>query len=506
MPKSQLKIGALLSYVVLALQNLVGLIYTPFMLRMMGKSEYGMYSIAASIVAYLAILDLGFGNAVVRYTAKYRAEGKMEEQYSMFGMFFLIYCVIGLITLIIGGILYFNVENVFEYSMNAMELRKTKIILILMVFNLAISFPFSLFGSIITAYEQFVFQKVIVIVRIILNTITMIVLLNLGYKAIAMVVVTTLFNMLTLTCNFLYCKGALKIRLFFRGFQWKFLKEVSVFSLWIFATVIMDRVYWSSGQFILGAYVGTVAVAVYAVAIQLQHIYMSSSLAISGVFLPKVTAMVVNENDYRAVSDLFVKIGRVQFCLIGLILFGFFLFGRSFITLWAGSGYEDAYVIAMIFFVPFTIDLIQNIGIVILQARNQMKFRSLLGLFAAFASLGLQFLLAKKYGGIGCAWGVAIVLFLAQGITMNVYYRMKQGIDIGRFWREIIKMSITPFIVTVVAYFVINQFVLNSWLSLGLAIMAYLAVYLPLFFFFSMNAYEKNLILNVFSKIFKRYT
>ena len=81
MPKSQLKIGALLSYVVLALQNLVGLLYTPFMLRMMGKSEYGLYSLAASIVAYLTILDLGFGNAIVRYTAKFRAEGKQEEQY-----------------------------------------------------------------------------------------------------------------------------------------------------------------------------------------------------------------------------------------------------------------------------------------------------------------------------------------------------------------------------------------------------------------------------------------
>lgn len=502
--KSQLKIGALLSYVVLALQNLVGLIYTPFMLRMMGKSEYGMYSIAASIVAYLAVLDLGFGNAIVRYTAKYRAEGKKEEQYRMFGMFFLIYCVIGLITLLAGGILYFNIEKFFEYSMSEMELYKTKIILILMAFNLAISFPFSLFGSIITAYEQFIFQKIVVIARIILNTITMIVLLTLGYKAITMVVVATIFNILTLVCNFFYCKKSLKIKLIFGGFQWKFLREVSVFSLWIFTTVIMDRVYWSSGQFILGAYVGTAAVAVYAVAIQLQHIYMGTSLAISGVFLPKVTAMVVNGNDYKAVSDLFVKVGRVQYCLIALILFGFFLFGRSFITLWAGLGYGDAYIIAMIFFVPFTIDLIQNIGIVILQARNQMKFRSLLGLFAAIVSFGLQLLLAKKYGGIGCAFGVAIVLFLAQGLIMNVYYRMKQGIDIGLFWREILKMSIVPCIVTFVAYFVIDWLALNTWLSLGLSIMAYLAVYLPLFFVFSMNAYEKKLIKDVFSKVFNR--
>ena len=156
---SQLKSGALLSYVVLALHNLVGLLYTPFMLRMMGKSEYGLYSIAASIVAYLTVLDLGFGNAIVRYTAKFRAENKQEEQYEMFGMFFLLYCGIGLIALLAGGVLYWNAENIFDASMTANELSRTKIILALMIFNLAVTFPFSLFGAIITAYEQFIFHS-----------------------------------------------------------------------------------------------------------------------------------------------------------------------------------------------------------------------------------------------------------------------------------------------------------------------------------------------------------
>ena len=360
MIRSQLKIGALLSYVVLALQNLVGLLYTPFMLRMMGKSEYGLYSIAASIVAYLTILDLGFGNAIIRYTAKYRAEGKVEEQYKMFGMFFLIYCGIGLITLLAGGALYANAENIFDASMTANELARTRIILALMVLNLAITFPFSLFGSIITSYEQFVFQKVIAIARIILNTATMIVLLNLGYRAIAMVVVTTLFNMITLGLNFWYCKHYLKIKLVFARFQWGFLKEVSIYSFWIFLNAIMDRIYWSTGQFVLGAYAGTAVVAVFAIAIQLETMYMSFSTAISGVFLPKVTSMAVRDSDGKAISDLFIKTGRVQYCVMILVLTGFFLFGRQFIHLWAGEGYDDAYIIAMFFFVPLTVPLIQN--------------------------------------------------------------------------------------------------------------------------------------------------
>ena len=504
MSKSQLKTGAFLSYVVLALHNLVGLLYTPFMLRMMGKSEYGLYSIAASVVAYLTVLDLGFGNAVVRYTAKFRAEDKQEEQYEMFGMFFLLYCIIGLVALLAGGVLYWNAGSIFDTSMTANELSRTKIILALMVFNLAITFPFSLFGSIISAYEQFVFQKVIAIARIILNTLTMIVLLNFGYKAIAMVVVTTIFNVLTLGLNFWYCKHFLKIKLKFTRFKWEFLKEVSIYSFWIFLNAIMDRIYWSTGQFVLGAYAGTAVVAVFAVAIQLEHMYMSFSSAINGVLLPKVTAMSVCESDGKAISDLFIKTGRIQYCVMILVLTGFFLFGRQFILLWAGEGYDEAYIISMLFFVPLTVPLIQNVGITILQARNQMKFRSLLYLVISLVSLVAQIPLSKYYGGIGCACAIAGALVLGQIIVMNVYYQVKQKIDIVGFWIEIIKMSVVPAVLTVLTYYVLQQYVLDTVVKLVTGIALYFVVYLPLFFTLSMNAYERDLILKPIKKILKR--
>ncbi|MBQ5463369.1 MAG: oligosaccharide flippase family protein, partial [Fibrobacter sp.] len=426
------------------------------------------------------------------------------EQYEMFGMFFLLYCGIGLTALLAGGVLYWNAESIFDASMTANELSRTKIILALMVFNLAITFPFSLFGSIITAYEQFVFQKVIAIARIILNTVTMIVLLNFGYKAIAMVVVTTIFNVLTLGLNFWYCKHYLKIKLKFAKFKWGFLKEVSIYSFWIFLNAIMDRIYWSTGQFVLGAYAGTAMVAVFAVAIQLEHMYMSFSTAISGVFLPKVTAMAVRESDGKAISDLFIKTGRIQYCVMILVLTGFFLFGRPFIRLWAGAGYDDAYVISMLFFVPLTVPLIQNLGITILQARNQMKFRSLLYLAISLISLGAQIPLSKYYGGIGCACAIAGALVLGQILVMNVYYQVKQKIDIVGFWKEIIKMSIVPGVLTALTYYVLQQFALDSVVKLVGGIVLYLVVYLPLFFMLSMNAYERNLILKPIKKILKR--
>ena len=502
---NQIKAGVVLSYCVLGLNILVGLLYTPYMLHMMGQSEYGLYSLVASVISYLTILDLGFGNAVVRYTAKYRAEGKTTEQYTLFGMLLIVYSAISIIAVVAGWVLYENTDALFESTMSAEELSKAGTMIAILVFNLAITFPFSLFGSIITAYEDFVFVKSIQILRIILSTVTMIVLLHEGYRAIGMVVVTTVFNVLSLLINFFYARYKIGVQIRFGRLSWRFFKEISSYSFWVFLNAVMDRIYWSTGQFILGAVSGTVAVAVYSVAITLQQMYMSFSTAISGVFLPRITAMVAKKVADKEISDLFIRTGRIQYIALAFILTGFIIFGRQFIILWAGPEYHESYFIALMLLIPLTVPLVQNLGVAVLQARNQMKFRSLVYVAIALLSVGVSIPLSKLYGAIGAACGTVGALVLGQIIIMNIYYHRWQGINILAFWREIFRMSICPIIVVGVAWFVVGQIQLDTVPKLALGIIVFVAVYLPLFWFTSMNSYEKELILVPCRKIIGKF-
>lgn len=495
MAVNQLKAGVFLNYVVILLNLAVGLIYTPYMLRMMGQSEYGLYSLVASVISYLTVLDLGMGNAIIRYTAKYRAEGKIKEQYRMFGMFLVIYFFIGIIAVIAGLGLYFNVENMFGNFMTPNELDRARIMMLILVFNLAFSFPMSIFGSIITAYECFVFPKVVNITRTILNTAIMIALLSMGYKAVAMVSLSTAFNVITLILNYIYCKRKLHIKVHWGHFEWGFMREVAIYSFWILLSVLMDRIYWSTGQFVLGAISGTIAVSIFAVAIQLEGMYMMFSTAIVSVFLPKVTQLVAKGSQDREISDLFIRTGRIQSIIMSLILFGFISFGQEFIILWAGPDYADAYYMALIIFVALYIPVIQNLGVTILQARNQMKFRSLLYICIALLALIVEFIFAKLWGGIGCAIAISGALLLGQGLIMNIYYQRIQHLDIISFWKQVIRMNLLPISVTIFSLFIThNLYVIDTWLKLALGIAVFAAVYIPLCWFLSMNQYERDLI------------
>lgn len=504
MEVNQLKVGAILNYVVLCLNAVVGIAYTPYMLRMLGQSEYGLYSLAASLIAYLSMLDLGFGNAVIRYTAKFRAEGKTEEQYSMFGMFAVFYSIIGIVVFVVGLLLYFNISNIFWQTLTPVEIEKSQTIILLMVLNLAVTFPLSIYGAIITAYEDYIFLRIVQILRICINTVIMIYLLSIGYKAITMVVVATICNIITLLLNVFYCKYRIKIKVVFGKINKPLLKEVAIYSFWIFLNVIMDKIYWNTGQFVLGALVGTLAVAVFAIAIQLQGMYMMFSTAISGVFLPRVTSMVAKNNNDKEISDLFLRTGRIQYIVLAFILSGFIVFGRQFILFWAGESYDDAYYIALLFFIPLTVPLIQNLGITILQARNQMRFRSIIYIIIALGSLILQVPLTKYFGGIGCALAISGALILGQVLIMNIYYHCKQGIDIKRFWIEISKMSVIPIIICSLSMIILKFYPIETVSQFIVGIMVFSIFYIPLFCKFGMNRNERELMLSPLMKLVKK--
>ena len=492
---NQRKIGAILSYIVIALNMVIGIAYTPFLTRKLGQAEYGLYSIINSIMSYLTVMDMGFGNAIIIYTARYVNQNDKEKENKLHGMFFVIYCIIGIAASIVGFVLYFNVNNLFGNSMTDSELSKAKVMMLILTFNLAITFPFSIFGNILTAYEEFIINKIIKIIQIILQPLIMIPLLLLGYKAIAMVIVLTCVNIFCLLLNTVVCLKKLDIKLKFKGFDFSVLREIFKYSFYIFLNQIIDKVNWSLDQFVLGSICGTVITSVYAVAGQLNNMYMNFSTAISGVMLPKVTKMEDNKATDKEFTDIFIKTGRIQYLLLALIISGFVLFGKAFINIWVGSNYMDAYLIACILMIPITVPLIQNIGLSILQTKNLYKYRTIIFFGIAILNICISIPMAKMYQGIGAAIGTAFSLVLGQGLILNIYYHKKVGLDMIEFWKNILFMTV-PVVITFLIGIALNKLIINNsfiWLFLKIAI--YTIIYSIFMWLFAMNKYEKEMII-----------
>ena len=157
------------------------------------------------------------------------------------------------------------------------------------------------------------------------------------------------------------------------------------------------------------------------------------------------------------------------------------------------------------FFAALLVPLIQNMGITILQARNQMKFRSLLYVGIAVVSLIGQILLSRKFGAYGCAISIAAALFIGQGVVMNIYYQKRQRLDIKNFWREILKMSIVPVALSAIGYFVFQHIKIQTYTMLFICAVVFSFAYIPCFWFFSMNNYERQLIKGSLKRILPKH-
>lgn len=502
--KNQLKLGAILSYVNILAGLAVGLGYTPVMIRLLGQSEFGLYSLIGSLVAYLSVLDMGLGNTIVRYVSKNRAVGDKKSESELNGLFLTVYSVIGLITLIVGSILYFNIENMFGSTLSLDQIERAKIMMILLIFNIAISFPLSVFASLMQAYERFVFLRVFNIISVLLKPVIALPFLFMGYGAVTLVVTATIVNIACLLTNVYYCFKYLDIHFSKGHFEKAFLYEISGYAFFIFLNAIMDKIYWGTGQFILGMVSGTIQVAIYAIAMQFMNMYMQFSNAISGVLLPKVTMMVANGTTKIELTNLMIKIGRLQYIIIGYILVMFFLIGKEFIYLWAGENYLSAYPMILILMIGLLIALVQNAGIAILQAMNLNCYRMTAYTIVAVINIFTSVILAKMYGGLGCAISTAVALLISTGLIMNRYYHKRIGIDIPLFWKNIIHMMPSAFILIVlVEAFQINVSLEYSWLYFAIKVVIYTLIYMLLMYFIGMNGYEKNLCRSAICKVLR---
>lgn len=502
--KNQLKIGAILSYVNILAGLIVGLGYTPIMIRLLGQSEFGLYSLIGSLVAYLSVLDMGLGNTIVRYVSRNRAIGDKKSESKLNGLFLAIYSIIGLITLIVGSILYFNVDNMFGATLSADQIERAKIMMILLIFNIAISFPLSVFASLMQAYERFIFLRIFNIISVLLKPIIALPFLFMGYGAVTLVVTATIVNIACLLTNVYYCFKYLDIHFCKGHFEKAFLYEISGYAFFIFLNAIMDKIYWGTGQFILGMVSGTIQVAIYAIAMQFMNMYMQFSCAINGVLLPKVTMMVANGATKIELTNLMIKIGRLQYIVIGYILVMFFLVGKEFIYLWAGENYLSAYLMVLILMIGLLIALVQNAGIAILQAMNLNRYRMTAYTIVAVINIFTSVILAKMYGGLGCAISTAVALLISTGLIMNRYYHKRIGIDIPLFWKNIIHMMPSAFILIIlVEIFQMNISLEYSWLYFVIKVVIYTLIYMILMYFIGMNGYEKNLCRNAICKVLR---
>lgn len=500
---NQKKVGVLLSYVNLAISIIIPFFYTPIMLAILGQSEYGLYSLSNSVISYLSLLQFGMGSAVIRYIAKYRATDEKEKANQITGLFTIIYIFFAVLVLFVGCIFTLLSPVIFSDGLSETEISKMKILIIIMSLSTAFSFISVVFSSIINAYEKFIFKKTTDIILTILAPLFNLLVLFLGYESVGIATVSLIFQIVVLPIYMWYVAKRLGIKMKFVKPEKAFLLELFSFSIFMFLSSIADLLFWSTDNVLIGAMIGSTAVAVYNVGGVFTNLMRNLTSAINDVFVPKVTMMVAVDKSNTELSELMIRVGRLQYLMVSLLASGFIVFGQVFIHYWSGDVYADAYWVSLVTFLPSAIPILQNIAFGVIVAQHKHKFRCYIYFGIAILNAISTFFIIPYFGYIGAAICSGVSYIIGHGIILNIYYKSVIKLDIFGFWMNILKMSFIPVIITVIGYWIVN--ILIPWNIILMLVegIGFVLVFILLTWFFTMNEYEKDIFKGLLNSVIR---
>jgi len=497
----QIKSGAVISYLAIAFKIIAGLIYTPWMVRQIGQADYGLFTLAVSVISFFA-LDFGLGLAVSRFLSYYRAKNDKEGAKRFLGIAYKLFITISVIIFIVLAVVYLLIENIYV-KLTPDEISKLKVLFVIAGLFTVVSFSFRPLDGILIANERFVFCKLVGLLHKVFVVVLMVGALLLGYGLYALVIVNAFVGLAIIAGKFIYVKRATDTEIDFTGHDRTLLKDIFGFSVWITVIVVAQRFILNITPTILGAFAGSVQIALFSVGMTIEGYTWTISNAIGGLFLPKVARMTVKNSDMREIENLMIKVGRLQLLIVGLVIIGFAAMGKEFMVLWMGKNFLPSYYVAVLLIAPGIISWTQEIGNTTLVALNKIKYSAIASITTAFVSIILSIILSRTYGAIGAATGIFFGYIVGFIVAMNMVYYKVLKVDVFRFFREChLKMLIPLLMAFAIGLFMQRFFPVENMCLFMVKAGIFCVIYFLLMWTLALNTFEKGLFADLFRKMY----
>ena len=494
--KRQIEIGTIISYINIFLSMMTSIFFTPFLIRTLGNGEYGVYRMIQSFSNQLSIMSFGMAALIIRNIVYFDTKKLKKEKENFLFMAVIISCILSILVLFIGGVLYSYIDRIYGNSLNGEEMKIAKKLFILLIINTSINIIGDFYVGIIMAHEKFIICNGIRMFRLLLRIIFISLLLSVGIKSVGIVISDLCISIVAFLFIIIYNKIILKEKIKFYYFDKKMLKMSFIFSTAIFLQAIINQVNQNIDNIILGIMTNSNIVTLYSIALTLYTTFNAIVSVVSGMFGPKAARLVTNNASGEELTDFVIETGRIQLMIAGLIITGFILFGKNFLKIWVGDRFLNAYYISLILMIPVIIPLIETVTENILDAMLKRVGLSFILFIMCMINIGVSIILISKIGYIGAAFGTAISTILGHGVLMNIYLKKVVKLKIFRMFKEIFKGIWLGNLASIIFGISLLK-ISNTVFGFLIKVIVYFFIYSICIYLIGMNQIEKKYIKNI---------
>jgi O-antigen/teichoic acid export membrane protein len=442
-------------YLLVAAEMLVGLVTLPFNLRHLGAEAYGLWMLTAGITIHFSILDLGYGGAMVKFVAQYRAHRDARALNEIASTIFVLFTAIGVISYLVVIGLALNLEYLFRITPAQAHIGQW--ILLIVGLNVAFNFAFSVFGGVCSGFQRYDINNVVAVVTGLIIAAVNIIVLLLGYGLITLVAATTSVRLLT---YFVYRRNAYRIfpplEVTPSLFRRTRLREVTSFS--IYASVIdwANKLNYELDELVIGAFLGAAPVAVWAVGDRIISATQRLTNQGNAVLFPVVVDSDVTNQQGR-LQTLLLEGTRLSLATVTPIAAVLVVLADPLVRGWVGPAMIGAVPVIQILAVAVAFRVGNATGTTLLKGAGSVRRLAIINLVTGVANLALSAALVRPFGLPGVAVGTLVPIALSSIFVIFPASCRRAGVGVAAAYRHAVWPPLWPAIVVGVLLFGVHR-------------------------------------------------
>jgi O-antigen/teichoic acid export membrane protein len=478
-------------YLAIAIEALLGFVVLPFNVAHLGTSAYGLWVLTGSITAYFSILDLGYGGALVKFVAQYRARRDYGSLNEILSTIFVIFASFGVVTYLGAILIAVYIDHFFHLSPD--QVRIGRIVLLITSLSVAAGTAFSVFGAVINGFQRYDLNNGVGTISSIVTAAVNVAVLAAGYGLVELVTATTIVRLLS---YWVYRANAYRVfpdlRIRVSSFRRARLREVTMLSVYMLLIDWANKVNYSVDAIVIGAFLSTSAVAVWTVGQRLAEVVQRLTNQLNDVLFPTVV-----DNDSAARLDrlqaIFVQGTRLSLATVIPIAGGMMLMAQPLVEAWVGPGFTGSVVVLRLLSFTVIVRIGTATAATLLKGAGEHRLVAFATVAAAIANLALSIAIVKPFGLVGVAIGTLVPVCLASTLVLFPAGCRRVQLSLGRAVADAVWPASWPAAVMTAFVVLTRHLVPSNVFAIGVELTLAAGLYAVVFAFFGISAQQRRM-------------
>lgn len=423
-----------------AVNAIVLFLLTPFILREIGTTRYGIWVLTSSIIGYYGMLDLGFRAGINQYLTRSLALSDLRQASGVLSTAVVALSVLGLVMVLLSIGAAVLAPRIF--GLPAEVVHEAFWCIMIVGATASIQCVLSPFSAIFVAVQRFDLSNLIGISSRILTALGIVIALKLDSGLIGVAAATgagTVVDYLVRWRVAVTLVPGLKVTR--REASMEHVRRVGSFGLWNFLISISSYVYLHMQPLLIAAFLPVSAIAHYALAAGVWYQINGLFTPLGQVLYPAAAALDA-QGDRSALNQVFRDGSRLLLLAVIPTALIAFVWANDFYRLWIGPEYlsGEPYVsvafLLKVLLLGTVLSYFSNVAGQILMASGHVRQLALIQVSGAILNLTISLLLIQHLGLLGLAIGSVLAVVLVDVLGVPIALRRLTGMNVGKLVRD----------------------------------------------------------------------